>query len=61
MGCSYSCALFERFSTTLQQPLLSKFHFHSVSHILDDLMKIFIALAGSLLCHQQLSCFLVIA
>lgn len=59
MGCSYSCALFEQFSTTLQQVLLFRFHFHSMLHILDDFM--FIAPAGSPLCKQQLQCFLQIA
>lgn len=59
MGCSYSCALFEQFSTTLQQVLLSRYRFISMSHILDDF--IFIAPEGSPLCQQQLQCFLQIA
>lgn len=52
-------ALFELFSTTLQEVLLTWFHFLSMSHILDDI--IFIAPAGLPLCHQQLQCFLRIA
>lgn len=59
MGCSYSCALFEKFSTTLQQVLLSHFQFTSMSHILDDF--IFIAPRDSPLCQHQLLCFLQIA
>lgn len=45
MGCLISCALFERFSSALQEALLSKFSFFSVSHILDDF--IFISPANS--------------
>lgn len=59
MGCSYSCALFEQFSTAIQEVLLSHYKFHALSHILDDF--IFLSPAGSLLCQQQLDCFLDIA
>lgn len=59
MGCSYSCALFEQFSSTIQEVLLSQYRFHVMSHILDDF--IFLSPAGSLLCQQQLDCFLLIA
>lgn len=59
MGCSISCALFERFSSALQYALLSKFSFSSLSHILDDF--IFISPSDSPLCNQQLSTFLKIS
>lgn len=59
MGCSISCALFEQFSSALQFALISKFSFTSVSHILDDF--IFISLAGSHLCQQQLDNFLTLS
>lgn len=59
MGSSYSCALFEQFSTTIQEVLLSCYKFHAMSHILDDF--IFLSPVGSPLCQQQLDCFLTIA
>lgn len=59
MGCSLSCSLFEKFSTTLQEVLIQCFSFHCVSHILDDF--IFLSPSGSKLCQQQLEIFLSIA
>lgn len=58
MGCSLSCSLLKCFLSALQEVILENFAFHQVSHILDDF--IFIALAKSLLCQQQLDCFLAI-
>lgn len=56
MGSSISCAFFECFSSAIRDVLLKNFAFHCVSHILDDF--IFLAPATSVLCLQQLDCFL---
>lgn len=59
MGCSLSCALFERFSSTLQQALQTFYSFSGVSHILDDF--IFVGPQGSSQCQLQLQIFLELA
>lgn len=59
MGCSISCALFERFSSAIQHALISKFSFSLVSHILDDF--IFVSPHDSLLCQQQLDTFFAVS
>lgn len=59
MGCSFSCALFERFSSAIQHALISKFSFSLVSHILNDF--IFISPFNSSLCQQQLDTFLALS
>lgn len=56
MGCSISCALFELFSATIQDVLLSHFSFKYTSHILDDFM--FFSPPKSPLAQQQLDTFL---
>lgn len=59
IGYSLSCTLFERFSSSLQEALISKFGFSLVSHILDDF--IFLSPANSPLCQFYLRKFLCIS
>jgi hypothetical protein len=58
MGCSFSCKLFEEFSTAIQWVLSSKFKMYGISHILDDFMFVDASYEA---CNRKLECFLALA
>lgn len=54
MGSSYSCALFERFSSAMEWIARRKFHIHNIRHVLDDFC---ISHRTHFLCHRDLQLF----
>ena len=54
MGSSYSCALFERFSSALEWIAHTKFHITYIRHVLDDFCMVNTTQA---LCQRDLRCF----
>ena len=59
MGCSTSCHTFEFFAQALQWILITKFHVHHMSHILDDF--IFFGSSVSNQCLVGLQSFMALA
>ena len=59
MGCSSSCRIFEKFSTSLQWIMAKHYNVTSMTHILDDF--IFVNSPSSQSCLQDLEAFLNLA
>lgn len=59
MGLSYSCQLFEKFSSALHWVLNSKFYVEGCVHILDDFL--FLGPPGTPICRNALSSFYQLA